>query len=256
VAARAQRVGQKSRFDYARGRARRIEPKVSYLVVRVEVPVEGLEIKLGETLVNQAAWGSPLPVDPGNQTLSASAPGFKPWSIGLQIDRAGTRAQIDVPALEVEARPAASIELITPKPPSKPSPLSPTDQPPSPKPGPWRVVSYAVGGIGLIGLGISGGFGLRTLSIRYKRDGNCGDNNECNEAGVAYDRDARSAARISTAAFAAGAALSAVGVTLLVLAPAKPARGPSVALSPDARAHGASLVVRPVWAGLSVAGAF
>ncbi|HEU4410362.1 MAG TPA: hypothetical protein VFS43_34225 [Polyangiaceae bacterium] len=246
AAAEALRTGQKSRLDYARGRAKKLEPKLAFVVVRVAAPPDGLEIKLGEASVGKAAWGSPLPVDPGEHPLRASAPGYKPWQGAVRVGDAGSRTAVEVPPLEPEPpAPAASAPAAAP-PPAAPAAAPPpaAPRPAAPPPSfPLRGVGYAVGGLGLVGLGVSAGFGLRALSLKVKRDGNCESPTVCNDAGLEYDADARSAARVSTIAAAAGAALTAAGVTLVVLAPPRPAR--------EAR-----LELRPAWGGLALGGAF
>ncbi|MCU0683589.1 MAG: hypothetical protein MUF34_15330 [Polyangiaceae bacterium] len=246
----AQRTNQKSRLEYARSRVKKLEPKLAFVVVNVAEPVEGLEIKLGAATVGQAAWGSPLPVDPGEQPLRALAPGHKAWVSTVRVGEPGSRTEVRVPALEVEPAPTAASPLPTepaPTPLIAPRPASsPPLQAPAPvraSSSPLRTVGFVVGGVGLVGLGVSAGFGLRALSLKSKRDGNCESATICNADGLGYDADARDAARISTIAFAAGAALTAAGVTLLVLAPSRPAQA-------------ARLELRPAPGGLALGGAF
>jgi hypothetical protein len=251
AAAEAQRTNQKSRFDYARGRAKKLESKLAFVVVNVVEPVEGLAIKLGAASVGQAAWGSPLPVDPGEQPVRALAPGYKAWSSVVRVGEAGSRTEVRVPPLEPEAAPSIATAPPTepsPPPAAEPRAGSPSRPPPAPasapaSSSPLRAVGFVVAGGGLVGLAVSGGFGLRALSLKAKRDDNCVSASVCNDDGLDADADARTAARISTISFAAGAALTAAGVTLLVLAPSRPAQA-------------ARLEVRPAFGGLALGGSF
>lgn len=86
-------------------------------------------------------------------------------------------------------------------------------------PRPLRWVGYGTAGLGLVGLGIGGLFGLQAIS--KKNEARCDATNYCDDPG-ALD-DSRSAARIATAGFVTGGILVAAGVALILFAPSKTA---------------------------------
>lgn len=98
------------------------------------------------------------------------------------------------------------------------SPVKARADAPEPRPSSLsRVAGFATGGAGLLGLGAGVVFGLRAASFKRERDADCARG--CTAAGVAADRDGRSAALVSTVAFVAGAGLATLGVVLVLTAP-------------------------------------
>ena len=91
--------------------------------------------------------------------------------------------------------------------------------PPAPRGGgitTWQVVGIVTGTVGVIGLGVGAGFGLAAKSDADVADAAC-DGNMCStQEGVDAADDGRTKAGISTVAFIAGGALTALGVTLLL----------------------------------------
>jgi hypothetical protein len=115
------------------------------------------------------------------------------------------------------------------------------DEPPKPTPSensgsPLKTIGYVAGGLGIVGLGVGGFFGLRALG--KKSDANCDANNKCDPAPLS---DARSAATLSTVGFIAGGALLAGGVALVVFAPSG---GSGVQAAPAIGARESGLVLR------------
>lgn len=82
-----------------------------------------------------------------------------------------------------------------------------------------RTVGLVVAGVGVVGLGVGGFFGLRAMSKKKDADEHC-DGSACrDQAGVDLRHDARSAGTISTIAFVAGGVATAAGVVLYLTAP-------------------------------------
>src|SRR5207244_597481 len=73
--------GRGDREALAREHLLQIAPRLSR--IRIEVPAEaraeGLEIALNGVKLAEAAWGTPVPVDPGEQTVEVTAPKKVPW---------------------------------------------------------------------------------------------------------------------------------------------------------------------------------
>jgi hypothetical protein len=98
--ASAKRGGDNEREAEALRRAKLLEDQLIYLkiVVPDETAVDGLVIKRNSTRLETAQWNTKLPIDPGDYTIHAEAPGFKPWEKTVSIKT--TNRSVEVPALE------------------------------------------------------------------------------------------------------------------------------------------------------------
>jgi hypothetical protein len=157
--------------------------------------------------------GRAVPVDPGAHTFHLETPD------GVVVDqvvavREGEQSQPvslvlpgpAVPSPESGPSPAAPAPTSTPaEPASESAPRSSTL---------WRALGWSLGGAGVVGLGIGVAFGLKASSD--KADAYCNSSSQCLAGPLA---DARHAAVGADVAFAAGGALLAGGVTLLLVAP-------------------------------------
>jgi hypothetical protein len=148
-------------------REKSLEPKLVRLTLVVPVLADApeLEIQRDTVVVPRAAWGSGLPVDPGEHILEERAPGRKPRKIAVVVPSSGPGATVTMTALEAEPRPPASASpplLVTAPapPPASPSapPLAPVVLVTSPPPRTDRDTGSAQRGAGwlLVGLGIAG----------------------------------------------------------------------------------------------------
>ncbi|HEU4410651.1 MAG TPA: hypothetical protein VFS43_35680 [Polyangiaceae bacterium] len=195
-------------------RASLLEPFLPRLTVRVERHVPGLAIKLDGRAVAAAQLGSPLPVDPGEHTLVAEAPGHVSFRVSPRVGPGGGPTVIDLPAL-AERRPAVAAA-------GRP------------------MLGYVVGGLGLVALGTGAVFGAMAFSSNQKAENACPSADECAPDVASDHRD-----RASTRAWVANVG---VGVGLLGLA----AGGylflttPSQGAGAGAKAHqGVTIAVRP-----------
>ncbi|HEU4533982.1 MAG TPA: hypothetical protein VFS00_07690, partial [Polyangiaceae bacterium] len=83
----------------------RLEPGLSRVTVNVTGRTRALAVTLDDVVIGEAAYGTPLPVDPGEHQLRASAPDHLPWQGAFQIGPAGDRKEITVPALQLAPPP-------------------------------------------------------------------------------------------------------------------------------------------------------
>jgi hypothetical protein len=188
-------------------RAAQIEQKLPILTIRVAKPASGIEVRRDAVVLPSAVWGSAIPVDPGKYVIEARAPGKKPWRMEIMLG-AAARMDVDVPALADET-PVATIATV-----AEPAPAATTRH--------WqRPVGWASMGLGVVGLGVAGYFGIVTLSKESTADDRCGDGvRECSDAeGLAAAGDAKDAQRLGFISLGVGAALLAGGVVLLLTAP-------------------------------------
>jgi serine/threonine-protein kinase len=219
------------RAAVARDEARKLEPKLSKLVI--EVPVESasdLEVKRDGVALGKPLWGTPIPTDPGVHRISASAPEKKTWEGEVTVPRDGGSATIKIPPLEAAPK-VASVEA--------PAPAIDTTRGRT-----QRVIGVAVIGLGLAGAAVGTYFGLRAGSKDDESKANC-DATGCLPSGYDARKDALTSATISDVAFiVAGAAV--IGGAVLYLTAPKPGT-PRTSIAAAPLAGGGAAVVSGVF---------
>jgi serine/threonine-protein kinase len=245
VASRAHLENRLDREQAARERVAALAPKLSRLSVQVPAEVAalvGLSVKRDGQPMSEALWGSALPTDPGEHVIEVSAEGKKSWQARVTLAPENDAQSVVVPPLEpAEARPPPGPGAPLIAPPPKESASSPPAR--TAHAAPWRPIAFAVGGAGIVAIGVGSLFGLKATSANAdsKAHGHC-DASGCDATGKQLRNDAFSDATVSTVLFVAGVTLVAGGVTLyLVGGKKKEAPAPSVALSPRASRDGAAL---------------
>jgi serine/threonine-protein kinase len=210
AAALAKAKGQAEREKVARQQADALEPKLSRLRVVVadaNKPI-GLVLKRNGAVVSALSYGDWLPVDPGPQKLEAEAPGYKPWSQTVEVPSGPTRTEATVPALEKAPEP------VKPEPTPAQDGLTTGDI--------MKISGVAVGGTGILSLGVGAAFGIHAIVTYDEAKSTCEDDDpeRCTPKGVRLQRNASTSALVSTVTFAVGGALVAGGALLFFLAPA------------------------------------
>ena len=220
----ARREQRAEREKLATERIAALEPRLPRLTVVVPEPsrLAGLIVRVNRSPLGSAAWGSALPVDPGEALIEAEAPGKKPWSMKLRVaETRNTTATIPI----LEAAAAA---------PAGPGPAAPATAPVAPRPAAVDTsgrdaTTYALLGAGVLGLGLGTFFGIRALSKKSSSDDECPDN-RCTRRGVDLNDQARTSARVSNVALGVGVLAAGAGVYLLLTRPS-PSDGTAVSLS-------------------------
>jgi len=100
AAASAKRVHDDKKESEARRRAAELESQLVYLTIKVpeDNRVDELVVKRNRDVVDPALWGERVPIDPGDYTIAARAPGHEPWSTQITIEKKDKT--VVVPALE------------------------------------------------------------------------------------------------------------------------------------------------------------
>lgn len=204
----AARAHQADREKFARQHAKDLEKKLSYVTFKFP-DTKGLEVTLdGKSF---SASGTRLPLDPGEHAVTASAAGKLAWSKTLQVEPGPKETTFEIPALEDDTTKA---EPVSP-------PVTKETDTTRPLPGPnntQRTLGWVSLGVGVVGLGVGAYFGYRTLQNKSDRDAHCVED-ACDQAGVDFDRDARTTATASTIGFVAGGVLAVTGVVLVLTSP-------------------------------------
>ena len=231
-----------------RERIASIEKNLPELILVVaESEPKTLEIRQDGAILGRAAWGTPVPVDPGEHTITATAPGTRPRELKVTVMSDGQTLSVHLPA--AEAVPA----------------VGPAASPPvAGAPAPTRVASNSegrrtvskqrtltamlIGGAGVVGVGVGAVFGLMVKPAYDESAAHC-NGNYCDATGHEARQNAFTKARISNIAFAAGASALAVGVVIWLTAPKTRGdeRRSSIALRPLVSANQASITAVRSW---------
>jgi hypothetical protein len=231
----ARKEKRPDREKIAKDRIAALEPRLARFVVSVstEAALPGLEVKVSGVVISKEAWGTPIPVDPGEQTAAATAPHREPWEARLML-RERESTTVVIPVLKQPPRPP---------------------RPPPPKAPAWeRPVGIAALGVGALGLALGTYFGVRAISLGAESNLGCSQG-VCNAEGYQAYKDGRAAATASNILFAAGIAVAGAGAVLLIHAAlTESAQRPAQREAAALRIQASPL---PSWGGLvTVGGAF
>jgi hypothetical protein len=206
AAARAARNGERERAAFAREHADALEARLSRLIIRVSEPRPGLEVRLDDGLLGQAAWSTAMPVDPGVHKVDVKAPGHQSWSRPVTVAPGPQTQELVVPPLvPAVAAAAPPPPAPVPRPPSvETAVVPPSSSERAPRSSARLGAGWTAAVLGAGGVAAGSYFGLRTLSkqkiVRQQCQGTL-----CSATGLAADDDAHVAARWSNVGFAAGA---------------------------------------------------
>jgi hypothetical protein len=193
-----------TRASVAKSRAQALVTRVNHLTIQVPeaARVPGLVVSRDGTPVTEALFGSAVAVDPGEHVIRAEAPGYQSRESKLDVAGEGNDAEFTLtPLSRAETAPAS---LSTTEPPAAPSNAGSSQ----------RIAAIAVGGIGLIGLGVGGFFGLSAQSAQSDSNPLCNERNVCTKEGDELRDKAKSRALVATIATSAGGA-ALVGAAIL-----------------------------------------
>jgi hypothetical protein len=235
----ARRDQREDRVEYARERSVELEAKLSRLtlVLAPGADVPGLTLELDQSAIGHAVLGAPMPVDPGIHTVTARAPGKKPWTQSIEMGAVSDQKSLTIPLLEdAPAEPATG----APTPAATPSqgaltPPATTDELAA-RPIPTSV--YLMGGVTLalgVGAGITGIAYLNKKST-YEDARDDGPSSDLKD----LQRTARTYGYVNLGLWAATAVGAGVTTYLYVT---RPTRAVSTRVTPWATAQGGGLVV-------------
>jgi hypothetical protein len=217
----SRRAGSELRERVARERAAALEPRLMRLAIEVpeQVRVAGLTVKRDGQIIDPAGWGSGFPVDPGEHEVVVTAPGKRDWTRRIVTDREGEQFEVTVTALQdvaPAAEPGPPVQAAAP--PAVAAPPAPVAAPAEADDGSaQRTIGFAVGGLGLVGLGVGTAFGL--IAKSNWSDANCSQGVCADPEAQQLSEDAGRNADIATVSFAVGAGALALGAVVALAAP-------------------------------------
>ncbi len=166
------RDGRSDRENVARARAKALEPRLPRLQVKLAHDVAGVVFELDGAKLTQLVRETPTAVDPGKHKLVVSAPGHRKYVTVVEAVEAKLSV-VKVPALEpIDAAPPSAPASAPAKPAAAPpmptcgagTRLKGSQCVPVAKESRLSTASYAVGGTGLVLLGVSAVTGILALS--------------------------------------------------------------------------------------------
>ncbi|SRR6266545_1662696 len=213
----ARRDERPQRVELAQAHIAALEPTLSRLVIQIPPAAElpDLEVKRDGGLIRRAAWGTAMPVDPGEHVVEASAPGKASWKQSVTLGAKSDTKTVVVPVLE-------NVTATAPSPTPGPSPVAARDT--DTKPANHAPAAWVAMGLGVAAVGVGSYFGLRAMSEQKTADRDCPDE-QCSPDGVAANSRAINAANLATAGFAVG--LVGIGLGTFLFLTNGPSRSPS-----------------------------
>ena len=213
------RQGEADREAIARQRAEALLARLSYLTVQRDssAPAD-LTLTLNGAPLPLVSLGAAIPVDPGQQDVTASAPGYESWSGHVDVSAGSRTVTTTIPPLKTA---------------TKPEPAERTDRSlgahvvanerPAQEPRTQRNAGIAVASLGAAGVLVGAGLGYyaKHENDRSRLDSYCPLDNHtgCTSAGLALRERAQSFAGAATVTLIAGGALLAGGLVLWSTAP-------------------------------------
>lgn len=235
AASAASAAGQADRARQGKSRADRLEEGLSKLTIMVapeNKTLDGFRVVRAGELVQPPLFDAAVPVDPGQMTIEASAPGYETYTKTVTVPANGGRGLIQIPPLAAQPGTAAGIAAPPPTSPGsrQATPANPNDQSTSPGAdltadagtsdgGTSRTVGVVLMGVGAAGVVVGSIFGVDALRKKSDADDECGDTTCNTEEGAKLNEDAQDAALISTIGFVAGAGALLAGGIIYFTAP-------------------------------------
>jgi hypothetical protein len=211
------------RAHLAEAHAAQLDATVSRLtVVTARARIPGLSIELDGARLEPRQWDAALPIDAGDHSIRAVAPGHPDWTASVHAEASGGHLQVELPPWN---EPTTHIpEPVVPVAPVAPIPSGRSRSTTSAV----RIAGFAVGGVGLVATGVGAFFGVQAIQQRNDALSACQGSTRCQDSS-AYSRatglDAKSSSSglVSTIAVATGLTLVVTGVVLVVLGRPVPA---------------------------------
>lgn len=189
-----------------------LKPRIPYLTIRlVGVEAGSAQVLVDGEAIPEQLVGVPMPVDPGNRTLEATAEGYQAATRELAVGE-GHSADVELELKPVAAPVNEPVSV-------EPATLSVTDDGNRSRNQALRYGAYGALGVGAIGLGVGTYFILDAASTSSDADDlarTC-RNDACRADVAELDEDAASSRTASLIGFIVGGVGIGTGITLWVL---------------------------------------
>lgn len=197
--------------DEASQRASNLEPTLSTLTITVAEPVTGLTLHRDDVVLDGGVIGTGIPIDPGPHVVRATAPGYEPVEVRVEVGARADRARVALPKLVKPAETRANGSR------SSAEPVVVDHENPRSSP----TLAYVAGGIGVVGIGVGTVFGVMAKSSYDTANGACPTHVGCSDSAMSERSRAGTRAMIANVAFGVGVAgLGLATVLILTNGPA------------------------------------
>lgn len=224
AAALAHRLAD-SREAWAWQRHNALAPRLARLAIVLDARLASADliVKRDGAAVPRSAWGIAIPVDPGEHTLDAEAPGRVAWSMRLRVTREGETVSIAVPELAREHA-ASSRAATSDAPERRPS-----------------LATWLVLGGGAAGIATGFALGVSAQSLWHQAQPGCDSSNACSDRALDLITRSRRDSTLSRGAFAVGGAALLGGALLYLRSPRRSDR--QVQIAPALSRHAVGVAV-------------
>jgi hypothetical protein len=216
----AKRDDRPQRVEFAHAHISLLEPALSRLSINVSgaADLPDLEIKRDGSILGRAAWGSPIPVDPGDHLVEAVAPGKIPWKQSVLLAPNADSKTIVVPVLEdaplqenVESSPSAPPRRVAPVPAADLGNATHEKVPEGS--GAGTLAGWLALSLGVAASGVGTYFAVLAISQKSDADHNC-PNDACSAQGARQTSDAIKSANFATIGLGVGVVGLGLGTVL------------------------------------------
>jgi hypothetical protein len=207
----ATKVNDATRINIAKQRIAALEPRLPKLTIRApKAALVGLSVTRDDAPIDTAVLGAAIYVDPGTHVVSASAPGYKPFSETVELrEGEGKDVQLSLEIAPEQPRPAGQGAVTIVR-----EDIDPGRN--------RRMFGLTLGGAGAVAIITSVGFGFAARdSWNSAFDEDLCDRStlECTPEGQDLARTARTRALVANIVGGAGIAMAAAGAVLYLTAP-------------------------------------
>jgi hypothetical protein len=214
-----QQARHAERVGLARAQVEALQGKVPTLVLALSPSAPaGMIVERDGVVLQGAALGVALPIDPGDHVVVARAPGAPEERTTVNI-AIGDAKRLELPFRPAPPPPTAPPAIITektalvtePEPESEPAANDDSGAT-------QRTLGYVASGVGLVGLVVGAVTGALVIERKGTVDEEC-TGHVCSKAGKQAADSGQTLAAVSTIAFGVGLAGAVTGVTLILTAP-------------------------------------
>ncbi len=225
--ASAKKANRKDREKIARERIEAIEPRLPFMVVIADKPIEGLAVTVDGGTIAAEALGAQLPIDPGSHTVKATAPKHDAWEGPFEAVE-GKKITVRIPSLAeaIVVAPTASADAS-----AAPLVMVPKY--------PWmRPSGIAIASVGVATLVVGAVFGATALTASSKAKSECDAGLACTPAGFDAVQSGRTSATVADILLGVGGGFTALGVVFVLAGGATAPATPVVGAARDVRPPG------------------
>lgn len=232
----AHAAGESEREKVALAHAATLEPRLAHIFI--QPPADDDQVSLDERVLGAGAFGTPIPVDPGDHVLRATATGKKPFATSFAVTPGQATRTFRIPSLEDDRSPAAGLPAAAPVVPAA-----------ALRPSSWvarvdgRTWGFVAGGAGLALLGVGAFFGVEAFVDKHTANREC-DAAQCTQTGLNAIAAMKAAEATSTLTILGGVAGVGAGLYLILASPRR-SDGSSWRVGPDVAMRG--IRVRADW---------